>query len=78
MELSNGVCIDLGHGGKDCGALGNDYKESMLVLDIGIELKKLLEARGIKHKFTRTTDIFLTLQERCNIANDFKADLFLI
>ena len=77
MELSNGVCIDLGHGGKDCGALGNDYKESMLVLDIGIELKKLLEARGIKHKFTRTTDIFLTLQERCNIANDFKADLFL-
>ena len=64
MELSNGVCIDLGHGGKDCGALGNDYKESMLVLDIGIELKKLLEARGIKHKFTRNYIISINYFQR--------------
>lgn len=77
MKLKNGLCIDLGHGGKDPGACGERFEEAMIVLAIGNELKSLLEAKGIKNKFTRNTDTFLSLQERCNIANNFNADLFL-
>lgn len=77
MEMKNGIFIDLGHGGKDCGALGKKYNEANLVLEIGRELNNLLEKTNIKYQFSRLTDIFLTLEKRCELANKMKADIFL-
>lgn len=77
MKMNNGLCIDLGHGGKDPGAVGSKFEEAMLVLGIGQSLEKKLKTKGIKHRFTRLEDRYLTLQERCNIANNMGADLFL-
>lgn len=75
--MKNGIFIDLGHGGIDSGAVGKNYKESMLVLEIGKELNNLLSSSNVKYKFSRLEDRFLTLQERCNLANNMNADIFL-
>ncbi len=77
MEMKNGIFIDLGHGGKDCGAVGKKYNEANLVLEIGRELNNLLEKTNIKYQFSRLTDTFLTLEKRCELANKMKADIFL-
>ena len=77
MDLKNGIFIDLGHGGHDSGALGLKYSESMLVLDIGKELNLLLEESGLKYQFSRLSDIYLTLDKRCELANKMKADIFI-
>ncbi len=70
--------IDLGHGGSDCGAVGQSgTHESDIVLFIGKELGELLKGYEIDVKFTRTSDKFISLSERSKIANDFKADYFL-
>lgn len=77
MEMNNGIFIDLGHGGTDSGAVGLRYTESMLVLEIGNELKNLLEKSNVKYKFSRLSDVYLTLERRCELANNMNADLFL-
>lgn len=77
MRMENGIFIDLGHGGKDCGALGKKYNEANLVLEIGRELNNLLEKTNIKYQFSRLTDTYLTLDKRCELANKMKADIFL-
>ena len=75
------ICIDAGHGGKDPGCLSPDGKtyESNINLDIALRLQKLLKAScpGIKVVMTRTTDVFVTLEKRAEIANRNNADLFL-
>ncbi len=47
------VIIDPGHGGMDSGAIKNGYKESELTMKIAANLKKKMEANGIKVKLTR-------------------------
>ena len=73
------VVIDAGHGGKDPGALGTIINEKTLNLAVTLELGKLIETNcsDVKVVYTRKTDIFLPLQERANIANRNKADLFI-
>lgn len=72
------LVIDLGHGGTDPGAIGlNKTNESDVVLAIGKELNELLKGCNLEVKFTRLSDKYISLQERSNIANDFKADYFL-
>lgn len=77
MIMKNGIFIDLGHGGNDSGAVGKSSTEAMLVLEIGKELNNLLLNASVKYRFSRLEDRFLTLQERCNLANNMKADIFL-
>lgn len=77
MIMKNGIFIDLGHGGNDSGAVGKSSTEAMLVLEIGKELNNLLLNSSVKYRFSRLEDRFLTLQERCNLANNMKADIFL-
>lgn len=62
------VVIDLGHGGHDPGASRSWAREKDIVLDIGLRLKSLLEAAGVEVIMTRTTDVFLTLEDRSNFA----------
>lgn len=72
------LVIDLGHGGTDSGAIGqNKMHEADVVLAIGRELKELLKNYELEVKFTRLENNYLSLSERVKIANDFKADYFL-
>lgn len=71
------VVIDAGHGGHDPGATANGIKEKDIVLDIAKRLQtKLNSYNGVKVIMTRTTDKFLTLTQRTNIANNANADVF--
>ncbi|NLP46555.1 MAG: AMIN domain-containing protein [Epulopiscium sp.] len=72
------VVIDPGHGGKDPGAGANGLKEKTLNLDISKRLWQYLnQDPTIKVYMTRMDDTYPTLQERCILANDVEADLFI-
>jgi N-acetylmuramoyl-L-alanine amidase len=71
------VWIDAGHGGKDPGAVANGLKEKDIVLSGALEIKKRLEANydGVQVLLSRSTDVFLELKERTNLANKAGADI---
>lgn len=74
------VVIDAGHGGKDAGAIGSvlKLKEKDVNLSVALELGRLLyNEPGFKVIYTRKTDVFIPLDERAQIANREKADLFI-
>ncbi len=73
------VVIDAGHGGHDTGAEGSYSKEKNLNLSVALKLGNMIKENypNVKVVFTRTTDVFLTLQERADIVNKNKADIFL-
>ena len=72
------IVVDPGHGGHDPGAIGGGgTREKDIVLQIGLRLAKLLKDEvGLDVVMTRSTDVFLELQERTAIANQVGADLF--
>jgi len=70
------VFIDAGHGGSDPGALGFGYRESDLNLQIAKKVESILKSRGIDVKMSRTSDIYHSLSERADMANDYGADAF--
>jgi len=71
------VWIDAGHGGKDPGAVANGLKEKDIVLSVALEIKKRLETNydGVQVLLSRSTDVFLELKERTNLANKAGADI---
>lgn len=73
------IVVDPGHGGHDPGAVGHSgVQEKDVVLAIGLELKEqLMEELGVDVVMTRSTDVFIPLEERTAIANKVGADLFL-
>jgi N-acetylmuramoyl-L-alanine amidase len=73
------IVIDPGHGGKDPGSIGEFTCEKDIVLAIALKLGKYIETRldDVKVVYTRTTDEFVPLYKRAEIANNIKADLFL-
>ena len=73
------LVIDPGHGGKDAGALGAFSKEKDINLNVALAFGRNVERNcpDVKVIYTRTTDIFIPLKERANIANKNKADLFI-
>jgi N-acetylmuramoyl-L-alanine amidase len=72
------IVIDPGHGGHDPGAMSpSGTREKDIVLQIGLKLAhKVREELGIDVVMTRSTDVFIELQERTAIANKVGADLF--
>lgn len=72
------IVVDPGHGGHDPGAVGpNGVQEKDVVLAIGLKLRELLkEELGLDVVMTRSTDVFIPLEERTAIANKVNADLF--
>ncbi len=74
------IVIDAGHGGHDTGTIGpTGLMEKDLCLDVALRLGKIIEQRlpGADVVFTRSDDTFVPLEERTNIANQAKADLFI-
>ena len=70
------VFIDAGHGGTDPGALGYGYRESDLNLQVAKKVESKLKSKGIDVKMSRSSDIFYSLSERAEMANDYGADAF--
>ncbi len=71
------IIIDPGHGGKDPGAIGKISNEKDIVLSVAKLLQKELLAKGFEVKLTRSTDKFIQLSERPQLANKWNGDLFI-
>jgi len=73
------VVIDAGHGGKDPGSHGANAKEKNVALAIALKLRDAINADlpSVKVIMTRSTDVFIPLDRRAEIANENKADLFI-
>jgi len=71
------VMIDPGHGGKDPGAQG---VAGLVEKDVNLRFAKIfgemLREKGFKVIYTRTTDVFIPLETRTEMANTKSADLF--
>jgi len=73
------IVVDPGHGGHDPGAIGvTGVQEKDVVLAVGLKLRELLKDElGLDVVMTRSTDVFIPLEERTAIANKVNADLFI-
>ncbi|MFM7672649.1 MAG: N-acetylmuramoyl-L-alanine amidase [Bacteroidota bacterium] len=84
-QVSNGsklvrtIIIDPGHGGKDYGAGGAFSNEKDICLAVSLKLGKMIQQKypDIKLLFTRKEDVYPTLYERSDFANNNKGDLFI-
>ncbi len=71
------VVLDPGHGGKDYGAIYHDFIEKNIALNVALKVGKLLDRdSSVDVIFTRKTDVFIPLDERPEIANKAKANVF--
>jgi len=73
------IVVDAGHGGKDPGAVGpSGVLEKNVTLKLAKELaRELTRQIGCEVILTRSTDVYLPLEERTAIANKVGADLFI-
>lgn len=72
------VVLDPGHGGIDSGAIGpNGAKEKHVVLAIAKNVRNLLRSKGIDARLTRSSDEFIPLYDRVEIAHKHGASLFM-
>lgn len=71
------VVIDAGHGGADLGARGaRGALEKQVTLAVATRVAKRLRAQGANVVLTRSSDVFVPLAERTEIANRARASLF--
>ncbi len=74
------VVIDAGHGGRDPGSIGaTKSKEKNVTLDIALKTGKYIKEnlKDVKVIYTRDDDTFPGLDERAEVANKNKADIFI-
>jgi len=73
------LVLDAGHGGKDSGAIGKKAKEKDINLAVTLLAGKYIAEKhpDVKIIYTRDKDEFKGLNERANIANKSKANLFI-
>lgn len=72
------IVIDAGHGGKDPGAWPRGLSrlpEKTIVLAVANDVARLLRERGARVVTTRTTDVFIELDDRAATAERTRADL---
>jgi N-acetylmuramoyl-L-alanine amidase len=72
------VVIDPGHGGPDPGAVGiGGLRETDVVLDVSLQVARLLQDRGVRVILTRTSEVDVDLPPRVALANSSGAHAFL-
>ncbi len=73
------ILIDAGHGGIDPGAASlANLREKTVVLAVAHALREQLGASGrYDVKMTRSTDVFISLDQRLKMSRDLDADLFI-
>uniref|UniRef100_UPI00286F4446 N-acetylmuramoyl-L-alanine amidase n=1 Tax=Anaerosporobacter sp. TaxID=1872529 RepID=UPI00286F4446 len=74
------VVLDAGHGGTDTGAIGSGVYEKTLTYNILCKYAKEYfdgSDSSVKAYWTRTTDTFITLDDRAAFAEKVGADLFI-
>ena len=71
------VVVDAGHGGKDSGAYRRyGPPEKLVTLDVAERLDSKLRESQLKTVMTRSSDVFIPLDERVNIENSQKNAIF--
>lgn len=70
------VVLDPGHGGHDRGAISRFGFEKDFALDVALHARDLLEAQRYKVVMTRSSDIFVPLEARADIANRTANSIF--
>jgi N-acetylmuramoyl-L-alanine amidase len=71
------VVLDAGHGGKDYGATYHGNVEKNIALKTVLKVGDILEKDpNITVVYTRNKDVFVELDDRANIANKSKANIF--
>jgi N-acetylmuramoyl-L-alanine amidase len=71
------VVLDPGHGGPDPGAVGiGGLRETDVVLDVSLQVARLLQARGVQVLMTRTSEVDVDLPPRVALANRSNATAF--
>ena len=63
------VVLDPGHGGHERGAASRYGFEKDFTLDVALRARELLEAQRYKVVMTRSSDIYVSLETRADIAN---------
>nr|WP_300656601.1 N-acetylmuramoyl-L-alanine amidase [uncultured Acetatifactor sp.] len=71
------VVIDPGHGGSDGGTVSGGTIEKDINLSVALKLKAVLEDDDIDVVMTRSSDEYLSLEQRATAANDAGADFFI-
>ena len=81
QTLKKRIIIDVGHGGKDTGAIGiNGIQEKDIVLNIAKEILKLNKTildKRFDIYLTRYTDTLISLSDRSKIARAIKGSIFI-
>ncbi len=70
------VVIDAGHGGWEPGAGKDPINEKDIVLDISLEIEKVLKEKNIDYYMLRNDDTYISLEDRVRIANEKSSKLF--
>lgn len=70
------IFIDPGHGGTDPGACSGNLIEKNMNLITATATAEYLQKYGCEVKLSRTTDTYLSLTGRANMANNWGADYF--
>jgi N-acetylmuramoyl-L-alanine amidase len=70
------ICLDPGHGGKDPGHLAGKEQEKKYTMLFAREVGEQLSKAGFKVSYTRSSDTFIDLPTRSDIAQKRNADLF--
>ena len=71
------VVLDPGHGGHDNGAPSRYGYEKDFALDVALRTRKVLEAQHYKVVMTRTSDVFIPLEQRAAVANHLAGSIFI-
>lgn len=73
------IVIDPGHGGVDPGAIAvNRTFEKNIVLEMGLDLRRLIEATGrYQVALTRDSDVFIPLRDRISLARELHGQVFI-